>query len=94
MEALFFLPPPSITNDPLDLLFHPQHRIGAPSTTFLTQAKADASSRGEFQHTVILRLDPQAGSKNCSINLCIKVICVGVLRDKLGNLDSGNKILV
>lgn len=94
MKTFLFFPFPCVADNSFNLLLHSQHRIRTSISAFLSQTEANPTTRSELQNPLILRLDTHARSLNRTIDLVVEVICIWVLRNKLGDLDSGDEVLV
>ena len=83
MQAFFLLSDFSVADNPLNLGLHSLHGIGSTIPTSLTKAKANATTRPKFEDTFILNLQTHARPHECTIDLGVKIVSIGVLRNKL-----------
>lgn len=94
MQALLLLPLPGVAYNPFDLLLHSLHGARPTTAPFRGQAQANSTSRTKFQDPLILRLQSHPRAHDRAIDLGIKVVCIRILCDKLGDLDASDEILV
>src|SRR5687768_16217107 len=94
MEVLFFRAAFCIADDALDLLFHALHGVWTAVGALLRDAETDASTGAKLEDAFIVGAEPHFGADDGTVDLRVKVVCVWILRDELGDLDASDKVFV